>query len=89
MKQLQILDTHALATRAKQLAVTASDPYPGTGHVQVAYGTFGPTVDTASFLTATMTDGLKAFVGLSLNARFAGVGQNRLTENFDSTKGEI
>jgi len=36
MKELQILDAHALASRAKQLAVAASDPYPGAGHVQIA-----------------------------------------------------
>jgi hypothetical protein len=42
----------------------ASDPYPGAGHVQVAYGAFGPAVDTASFLTATMTHGSIPFAGL-------------------------
>jgi hypothetical protein len=89
MKKLQILDMDALTSRAKQLAVSASDPHAGCGHIQIPHCAVGPTVYTASFLTATMTDGLKAFVGLSLNARFAAVGQNRLTENFDSTKGEI
>jgi len=74
VKKLQILDTHALATRAKQLAVAASDPYPGAGHVQIAYATFGPAVDSASFLTATMTHGPMPFAGLGQDTRFAGIG---------------
>ena len=76
MKKLQILDMDALTLRAKQLAVPASDPHAGCGHVQIPHGAFDPTVYTANFLTATMTDGCKAFVGLSLNTRFAGAGQN-------------
>jgi hypothetical protein len=74
MKKLQIFDMDALTSRAKQLAVPASDPHTGGSHVQIPYAAFGPTVHTASFLTATMTYGCKAFVGLSLNTRLAGVG---------------
>jgi hypothetical protein len=74
MKKLQILDMDTLTLRTNQLAVSASDPHAGCGHVQIPHCTFGPAVYTASFLTATMTDWLKAFVWLSLNTRFAGVG---------------
>ena len=73
MKKPQILDAHALASRAEQLAVAASDPYPGTGQIQIAYATFGPTVDTASFLTATMTHGLISLAGLGHDTRLAGI----------------
>jgi hypothetical protein len=74
MKKLQILDTHALASWAKQLAVTAFDPNSGGCHTQIAYRALGPAVNTASFLTATMTNGSKSFAGLNLDSRLAGFG---------------
>jgi hypothetical protein len=74
MKKFQVLDMDTLTSRTKQLAVPAPDPHAGRGHIQIPHCAFGPTVYTASFLTATMTDWVKAFVGLSLNTRFAGAG---------------
>jgi hypothetical protein len=67
MKESQVLDMDTLTSRTKQLAVPTPDPHAGRGHIQIPHGAFGPTVYTASFLTATMAYGMKAFVGLSLN----------------------
>jgi hypothetical protein len=74
MKKFQVLDMDTLTSRTKHLSVPTPDPHAGRGHIQIPHCAFGPTVYTAGFLTATMTDGLKAFVGLSLNTRFAGTG---------------
>jgi len=64
MEKLQVLDSHAFALLAKQLAVLACDPDPGGGDIQIANAAFGPAVSTTSFLTAAMTDGSIPFVGL-------------------------
>jgi hypothetical protein len=78
-----------LTMRTKQLAVTTCNPDFGGGQVQIPHCALAPAVHTGSFLAAKMTDGLKAFVGFYLNASLAGIGQNALIDNFDSTKGEI
>jgi hypothetical protein len=74
-----------MAVGTKQLAILTSDPHFGRCQVQIANRALCPTVDTSGFLTATLTDRQKAFVGLSLNASFAGIWQNLLIDNFDST----
>ena len=89
MKQVQILDADLLAFGTKQLAILTADPHFGRCQVQIANRALRPTVDAGGLLAATLTNRQKAFVGLSLNASFSGIGQNLLIDNFDSTKGEI
>jgi hypothetical protein len=89
MKQLQILDTDLMAFGAKQFAIPTGKPHFGSCHVQIANRALSPAVDSSGFFAATLTNGLKAFVGLSLDARLGSIGQNLLIDNFDSTKGEI
>jgi hypothetical protein len=89
MKQLQILDTDLMTFDTKQFAIPTGKPHFGSCQVQIANRALCPTVDSSGFLAATLTNGLKAFVGLRLNARLGSIGQNLLIDNFDSTKGEI
>jgi hypothetical protein len=89
IKQLQIFDTDMLTMWAKQLAVLTADPHFGRSQVQISHAALTPAVHRRSLLTAKIANGLKAFVGFYRNARFAGIGENILTDNFDSTKGEI
>jgi len=89
MKQVQIFDADLTAVGTKQLAVLTGKPDLGACQIQIANRALGPTVDSGGFLAAALTNRVKAFVGLSLNTRLAGIGQNLLIDNFDSTKGEI
>jgi hypothetical protein len=89
MKQLQIFDADLMAVGTKQLAILTGNPHFCCCQVQIANRALSPTVDTGGFLTTTLTNRLKALVGLSLNASLGGIGQNLLIDNFDSTKGEI
>ena len=89
IKQLQIFDANLMTPDTKQLAIMTGDPNFCCDQIQISNRTLRPTVDAGSLLTTTLTNGLKALVGLSLNARLAGIGQKLLIDNFDSTKGEI
>jgi hypothetical protein len=89
MKQVQILDADPLTVGTKQLAILTGKPHFGSCQVKIANGTLCPIVDAGSFSATTLTNRQKAFVRLGLKASLAGLGQNLLIDNFDSTKGEI
>jgi hypothetical protein len=74
MKQFQIFDADPMAVGTKQLAILAGKPHLGACQVQIAIRAMHTTVDTGSLLTATLTNRIKAHVGLSLNASLAGIG---------------
>ena len=89
MKQLQIFDLNALIGSTKHLSIPARDPSLCRVEAQVLNLALSLTVNSASSLVASLTDGLKAFVGFHMDMSPGCIGGNCLIDNFDSTKGEI
>ena len=79
----------ALTVSTKHFSVFACYPQPGGCQVQIPNLAPGPAVNTGSPSAASMAYGLEPLVGLQMDVSCCGLGCNRLTYNFDSTKGEI
>jgi|TARA_B100001971_G_C18170047_1_gene526549 hypothetical protein len=89
VEQFQILVMDALTVDTKQFAIPTGDPGPCRGKAKISNLALGPTVDSRSLLTALLTNGLKALIGLRLYMGSGRIGRNRLADNSYSTKGEI
>jgi hypothetical protein len=89
VKKVQLLDMNAFAMGTEHFAIPAGNPRSGCGKAQIPDGPMGPAVNSASPLTASLTDGLESFVGLRSDVSHCHFWRNCLTDNFDSTKGEI
>ena len=73
----------------KELPIATGYPHPCGCQVQIPYCALGPAVSCGDFFSATMTDGMKSFVGFCMDSSLAGIGKKRLFYNFDSTKGKV
>ena len=89
MKQLQVLDMHALTTRAKHFAISTGHPESGRGDAQIPDFALRPAVHPGCLLTTTVTQRPVAPIGLDVDIGLADIGVYFLVDNFDSTKGEI
>jgi hypothetical protein len=89
MEKLQIFDNNLSTSQAEDFSKMTMQIDLGRSQIQIPYAAVSPTVNTVSFLTTQVTDGLKSFVRDNPQPRFVTLRINKLVCNSDSTKREI